>query len=130
MTPFLEAGLSAEEAKKVGAAFVQRIENEDDLKAAGQDVDEEDGEPLTDKPLKFSLAYGKFLCSPIFAAANLLFVTACKKAQLLAKPHRGCKYDNTWLQGTIYSAASILLPQSSLSPLPCLGLADLRMRKL
>ena len=61
VTPFLEAGLSAEEAKKVGAAFVQRIENEDDLKAANQDVDEEDGEPLTEKPLKFSLAYGAFI---------------------------------------------------------------------
>ncbi len=58
VTPFLEAGLSAEEAKKVGQAFINRIENEDDLKTAANEVDEEDGEPLTPKPLKFSLAYG------------------------------------------------------------------------
>ena len=60
VTPFLEAGLSAEEAKRVGEAFVRRIENEDDLKTANQDVDEEEGEPLTEKPLKFSLAYGEY----------------------------------------------------------------------
>lgn len=58
VTPFLEAGLSAEEAKKVGQAFIDRIENEDDLKTAANEVDEEEGEPLTPKPLKFSLAYG------------------------------------------------------------------------
>ena len=59
ISPFLEAGLAAEDAKKVAKAFVQRIENEDDLKTAANDVDEEEGEPLTDKPLKFSLAYGE-----------------------------------------------------------------------
>lgn len=58
VTPFLEAGLTAAEAKKVGQAFIDRIENEDDLKTAANEVDEEDGEPLTPKPLKFSLAYG------------------------------------------------------------------------
>ena len=69
VTPFLESGLSAEEAKKVGEAFIKRIENEDDLKAAGNEVDEEDGEPLTEKPLKFSLAYGKTpmrICWPLY----------------------------------------------------------------
>lgn len=43
----------------MAAAFIQRIESEDDMKAAGNDADEEDGEPLTEKPLKFSLAYGE-----------------------------------------------------------------------
>lgn len=59
VVPYLEASLSAEEAKKVGQAFIDRIEKEDELKSSGNEFEEEEGEPLTEKPLKFSLAYGE-----------------------------------------------------------------------
>jgi elongation factor 3 len=56
--PCLGAALSGEQAAKAAKAFVERVEKEDELKAGGQEFEEEDGEPLTEKPLQFSLAYG------------------------------------------------------------------------
>ena len=62
--------MSANEAKAVGQAFIDRIEKEDELKAATVDVDEEDGEPLTEKPLKFSLAYGESVVCHLVSARH------------------------------------------------------------
>ena len=70
VVPFLEASMSADEAKAVGQAFIDRIEKEDELKAATADIDEEDGEPLTEKPLKFSLAYGESLVCHLVSAPH------------------------------------------------------------
>ena len=58
VAPILEAIASPEDAQHIAKEFVHRIESEDEMRGKDNEQEEEEGEPLTDKPLKFSLAYG------------------------------------------------------------------------